>query len=211
MPFQLSYKAMHIVTSWPLLLLVHACVFGLLAVVLRLAVTFRRTGAVALSFGTSDSARDLTARCFYVWLPVVDFAGIVLYAAGHNPGPQLWNGPGGADALRWIGAALLGISLVWTCLAQSAMGSDWKMGVDDRHDGQLLTTGVFARSRHPVYLGIRVMLFGQLLVVQSWPALCLWLLSELLVQIQARFEEEAMMARHGNRYGAYRSTVRRWL
>lgn len=203
-------KATNVVTSWSLILLIHACVFGLVGVLFRLVVTFRRTGKVALSFGRSDSARDFTARCFYGWLPLVDFAGILYYAYAHNPGPLLWSGSS-ADALRWIGTALLWISLAWICLAQSAMGRDWKMGVDDRHDGALLTSGVFARSRHPVYLGIRVMLFGQLLVIQSWPALCLWLVSEILVQLQARFEEEAMVARHGNRYGAYCSAVRRWL
>lgn len=204
-------KATNIVTSWSLVLLIHACVFGLVDVLFRLAVTFRRTGAVPLSFGRSDSARDFTARCFYGWLPLVDFAGILFYAYTHNPGPLLWNGSGTADALRWIGTALLWISLAWICLAQSTMGRDWKMGVDDRHDGTLLTSGVFARSRHPVYLGIRLMLFGQLLVIQSWPALGLWLVSEILVQTQARFEEEAMVARHGDRYAAYCSAVRRWL
>lgn len=198
-------------TFWSLTLLIHACAFGLVAVLLRLVVTFRRTGTVPLSFGSSDSARDFTARCFYLWLPFVDFAGILFYAYADNSGPLVWNGSGSADALRWVGAALLGISLGWICLAQSAMGSDWKMGVDDRHDGALLTAGVFARSRHPVYMGIRVMLFAQLLVIESWPALCLWLISEVLVQLQARFEEQAMFVRYGARYEAYCAAVRRWL
>lgn len=198
-------------TRWPLILLIHACTFGFFAVVLRLALTLRRTGAVPLSFGRSDAARDFTARCFYVWLPLVDFAGVLFYAYTRNPGPLLLSGSGAADALRWIGAALLGMSLVWICLAQSAMGSSWKMGVDDRDDGELFTTGMFARSRHPVYTGIRAMLFGQLLIIASWPALCLWLISELLVQLQARFEEQAMMTRYGARYAAYCASVRRWL
>lgn len=198
-------------TFWPLVLVTHACTFGIIAVALRLVVTFRRTGTLALSFGRSDSARDFTARCFYVWLPLADFAGILFYAHTNNPGPLIWHGAGSANAIRWIGAALLGMSLVWICLAQSAMGSHWKMGVDDRDDGELLTAGVFAGSRHPVYLGIRVMLFAQLLVIESWPALCLWLISEILVQLQARFEEQAMLARHGAAYEAYCASVRRWL
>jgi protein-S-isoprenylcysteine O-methyltransferase Ste14 len=41
--------------------------------------------------------------------------------------------------------------------------------------------------------------------------LCLWLSAELLVQLQARFEEEAMEARYGALYRDYRAAVRRWL
>ena len=106
---------------------------------------------------------------------------------------------------------LLAAALVWVVLAQGAMGKSWKMGVDDAADGELCTSGLFAYSRHPVYTGIRVTMFAQLLVIGSWPALCLWVVSELLVQLQARFEEEAMQAAHGALYEHYCVRVRRWL
>lgn len=196
---------------WSLVPLIHALAFGLAAVVLRLAVAWRRSGTSPLAFGSSDGARDFTARCFYVVLPLVDLAFVVWYAFGGDPGPALWPAWSDADALRWSGTALLVAALAWVVLAQASMGSDWKMGVDERHAGGLLTTGLFAHSRHPVYTGIRATLFAQLLVIGSWPALCLWVVAELLVQVQARFEEDAMAARHGDRYRAYCARVRRWL
>ncbi len=52
---------------------------------------------------------------------------------------------------------------------------------------------------------------GQFLVIGSWPSFALSAASELLVQIQVRFEEEAMLARFGDRYLAYCERVRRWL
>jgi len=85
------------------------------------------------------------------------------------------------------------------------------MGVDDAADGELCTSGLFAYSRHPVYTGIRVTMFAQLLVIGSWPALCIWVVSEFLAQLQARFEEEAMEAAHGALYVRYCARVRRWL
>jgi len=91
------------------------------------------------------------------------------------------------------------------------MGRSWKMGVDDAADGELCTSGLFAYSRHPVYTGIRVTMFAQLLVIGSWPALCIWVVSEFLAQLQARFEEEAMEAAHGALYVRYCARVRRWL
>jgi protein-S-isoprenylcysteine O-methyltransferase Ste14 len=192
---------------WSLVPLIHACAFGLLAVVMRLAVSYRRTGALPLFLGKTDSPRDFAARCFYVWFPCADLAFVVHYALTGNPGPGLWD----AEAARWTGTALMALALAWVLAAQAAMGGDWRMGVDESHDGHLLTSGLFAHSRHPVYTGIRMTLGGQLLVIGSWPALCLWLLSELLVQLQARFEEEAMKARHGERYMEYCAAVRRWL
>jgi protein-S-isoprenylcysteine O-methyltransferase Ste14 len=196
---------------WSLLPLLHACVFGLVAVVARIVLVHRRSGVLPIAFGGADSARDLTARCFYAWLPLADLAFLVVYALRDDPGPLLWPATPWMDAVHSIGAGLLAVALVWVALAQAAMGTSWRMGVDDGGEGVLLTSGLFARSRHPVYTGIRATLFAQLLLIFSWPMLCLWLSAELLVQLQARFEEEAMEARYGALYRDYRAAVRRWL
>lgn len=196
---------------WSLLPLLHASAFGLVAVATRIVLVRRRCGTLPIAFGMSDSARDFTARCFYAWLPLADLAFVLCYALYGDPGPLLWAAMGAMDTVRWIGAGLLGVSLVWVALAQASMGTSWRMGVDDGEAGALLTSGLFSRSRHPVYTGIRTSMFGQLLLVPSWPMLCLWVAAELLVQLQARFEEEAMETRHGDLYRDYRVTVRRWL
>lgn len=196
---------------WSFLPLLHAGAFGLVAVVARTALVRRRGGVQPIAFGASDSARDFTARCFYAWLPLADLVFLLVYAACDDPGPLLWQAMPWIGTVRWIGASLLAVSLVWVALAQAAMGTSWRMGVDDGGAGALLTSGLFSRSRHPVYTGIRATLFGQLLLILSWPMLCLWVAAELLVQLQARFEEEAMGARHGAQYREYRSAVRRWL
>jgi protein-S-isoprenylcysteine O-methyltransferase Ste14 len=193
--------------SWSLVPLLHAIVFGGVAGAARLVLVRRHLGTSPLALGAGDSARDFTARCFYAWLPLVDFCYLVVEAIAGLPGPALWKG----DAVRIAGTVLLVAGLAWVAVAQTAMGSDWRMGVDDGARGRLCTHGPFARSRHPVYLGIRVTMLGQLLVVGTWPGLCLWAIEELLVQVQARFEEEAMVARFGDAYQAYRASVRRWL
>jgi protein-S-isoprenylcysteine O-methyltransferase Ste14 len=197
--------------SWSLVPLLHAIVFGGVAGAARLVLVWRRLGMSPLALGAGDSARDFTARCFYAWLPSADFCYLLLEAIAGLPGPSLWEGMAGVEAVRVAGTVLLVAGLAWVAYAQAAMGSDWRMGVDDSARGRLCTHGPFARSRHPVYLGIRVTMLGQLLVIGTWPALCLWAAEELLVQIQARFEEDAMAARFGSAYQAYRASVRRWL
>ena len=193
--------------SWSRVPLLHAIGFGGVAGAARLVLVRRRLGTSPLALGAGDSARGFTARCFYAWLPLADFCYLLVEAIAGLPGPVLWQG----DVVRVAGTVLLAAGLAWVAYAQAAMGSDWRMGVDDGSQGRLCTHGPFARSRHPVYLGIRVTMLGQLLVVGTWPALCLWAIEELLVQVQARFEEEAMAARFGGAYRAYRASVRRWL
>ena len=197
--------------SWSLCPLLHAFVFFLTAVLARLLMVRLRTGATPLALGDPESARGFTALCFYVWLPLADAVFVLSYAIGGEAGPALWSDRLLVEAGRWTGVGLLAAALVWVTLAQAAMGKDWKMGIADGGTGRLHTEGPFAWSRHPVYAGIRLTMLGQLLVIGSWPMLGLWTVSELLVRLQARFEEEAMAERHGARYREYCARVRRWL
>ncbi|TCG10071.1 hypothetical protein BZM27_01055 [Paraburkholderia steynii] len=135
----------------------------------------------AVSFSRGDSAHDFVARWF----------------------DQEWT--------RWIGVACMVVALIWVICAQATMGTAWRMGVDTRTRTELITTGPFALSRNPIYLGIRATILGQLLVVGTWPVLMIWVMSELLVQIQVRFEEEHMFRLHAQRYADYCSRVRRWI
>lgn len=76
----------------------------------------------------------------------------------------------------------------------------------------LVTTGVFAWSRNPIYL-------GDLLVLAAW---AVWLGNALSVlalgvfvvwitRFQIRPEEVALQARFGERFNAYCAHVRRWI
>lgn len=76
----------------------------------------------------------------------------------------------------------------------------------------LVTSGVFGRSRNPMYVGMAVMLVGWAVLLGS-P----WLLvgPALFVAFTTRFqilpEERAMRARFGDAYSSYVDRVRRWL
>lgn len=197
--------------TWPLLPLLHAALFGLGAVLLRIVRSWRSTGRSPVAFKSADTAHDFTARCFYLWLPLADLLYVLVYACSGNAGPMLNETVSKLTWLRIAGLLLLVLALVWVLLAQASMGRHWKMGVDQDSSGALCSSGLFALSRHPVYAGIRATMLGQLLLIGSWPMLCLWLLCELLVQLQARFEEAAMLRVHGELYGDYCARVARWL
>ncbi|WP_321951921.1 methyltransferase family protein [Burkholderia cenocepacia] len=195
---------------WRFIPLLHAGIFGTLAVVGRIVFAYG-VGRNALSFSSSGSVRDYVARHFYVWLPVVDGAFLVFYAVTGNPGPWIVKGLAAVEAIRWCGVACLFIALIWVVAAQSAMGASWRMGVDDQVRTDLITSGPFAVSRNPIYLGVRLTLFGQVLLVQTWPVLLCFVVCDLLAQIQVRFEEVHMSNLYPAEYAAYCARVRRWL
>lgn len=76
----------------------------------------------------------------------------------------------------------------------------------------LVTTGVYARTRNPMYVALSLLLSAWALFlggVWVWAGplvLVLW-----LDRLQIRPEEVAMQARFGADYAAYRARVRRWL
>ena len=77
---------------------------------------------------------------------------------------------------------------------------------------QVITTGVFALSRNPLYLGAALMFGGVALMMHT-----LWTLVTLLVSLVVCHyvlivpEENYLAAKFGEEYKAYSATVRRWL
>ena len=83
---------------------------------------------------------------------------------------------------------------------------------DLEHPSSLLTTGPYAFSRNPMYLGWAILAVGLAILVNSlWlaiAALAAWLYLQFLTIPQ---EEKALQRDFGAEYDAYRRRVRRWL
>lgn len=113
--------------------------------------------------------------------------------------------------MRRFGFGLLGASLILMFVAQWTMRDSWRIGLDHRMESPLVTRGIFAFSRNPVFLAMRVQVLGVALVLPGAASFLLVLLNEIPMQIQVRLEEEFLAARHGERYIDYRLKVRRWI
>ena len=77
---------------------------------------------------------------------------------------------------------------------------------------KLVTGGVFARTRNPMYLGLLLFLFGftlQVNIVGGIPLLVLFVLYITAFQIIP--EERAMLDVFGDEYREYMKKVRRWI
>ena len=76
----------------------------------------------------------------------------------------------------------------------------------------LVTSGVLAWTRNPMYLGMAIFYAGLALIVNSLAALILLPLVLAIVQKQVIAREEAYLERaFGDEYVAYKNRVGRWL
>ncbi|OGB24870.1 MAG: hypothetical protein A3I66_13785 [Burkholderiales bacterium RIFCSPLOWO2_02_FULL_57_36] len=114
-------------------------------------------------------------------------------------------------ALRSIGWILLAMALLWTVGAQYQMGLSWRIGIDMQHRTALVTSGLFAVSRNPIFLAMRLSLLGMMLIRPNAVTVAIWLVGDVLMQFQVRLEEAYLLQRHGSAYAVYSARVRRWI
>ncbi|RJL07361.1 isoprenylcysteine carboxylmethyltransferase family protein [Paracoccus aestuarii] len=86
----------------------------------------------------------------------------------------------------------------------------WRILYDAQKKGGLATTGVYARIRHPQYVGFVLVMFGFLL---QWPTLLTAAMFPILTVMYwrlARREERDTLDRHGEAYARYMQDVPAW-
>lgn len=177
----------------------------------RSYVTWRKTGVNPYALGSGDNVYDFVGRLFRATL-LACVLNVVLYtfwpAAYTMLTPIFWLN---APVFDYVGILLLAVSLVWVLVAQAQMGTSWRIGIDRQNQTKLVQTGVFGRSRNPIFLGMRVTLVGLFLVLPNALSFAVLILGEALIQVQVRLEEAHLAQLHGERYRQYRQKIHRWL
>lgn len=75
----------------------------------------------------------------------------------------------------------------------------------------LVTVGVYRISRHPMYLGFVLILFGVAILLGSLSALSVvFAFAVLMEYVFVRMEERMMATTFGDEWLAYKAKVRRW-
>ncbi len=115
-------------------------------------------------------------------------------------------------AIGIAGLATMLLGLILVLISQAAMGESWRIGVDETEHTALVTHGVFALIRNPIFTGMGVVLVGQLLAVPSLTAAAALAAFTAAVQIQVRAIEEPYLLRtHGEAYRSYVARTGRFL
>ncbi|GLV95126.1 MULTISPECIES: methyltransferase family protein [Streptomyces] len=118
----------------------------------------------------------------------------------------------GAAPLRWLGLATAAAGVVATLVAQSAMGTSWRVGVDSAERTDLVTSGLFATVRNPVFTAMTVTAAGLALMAPNAVAVLALVGLVAAVQLQVRIVEEPYLAAaHGAAYADYTARAGRFL
>src|SRR3954454_2241423 len=62
--------------------------------------------------------------------------------------------------IRWIGAAIMGVGVVIVAWGTRSLGRNLTPGTEPLQSGELISSGAYAHSRHPIYTGLVLLLTG---------------------------------------------------
>jgi len=101
--------------------------------------------------------------------------------------------------------------LVIFALALASFGGAWRVGIDHRAPGPLVTSGIFAYSRNPIFVFMDLYFLGSWLINRDVFTLIAALVTLIGIHFQILQEERFLAGRHGAAYDAYRRMVRRYI
>lgn len=170
----------------------------------------RRIGHSPNRFGAGDTAHDFVGRVYRVSGGILF---VFLVARAISPGVDAAAGsipvlvhPG----MAWLGLGILTLGGGVILAAQAGMGTSWRIGLDPERTG-LVTTGLFAWSRNPTFLGMMAVVLGAFLVAPTAVTGIVLAAAWVGFSIQIRMEEEHLHRMHGPAYDRYRAAVPRWI
>ncbi len=114
-------------------------------------------------------------------------------------------------AAKVIGVALVTMGLFIFLLAYISFGDSWRVGFDVKTPGALVTTGVFAVSRNPIYLFLDLWSFGIFLINGTLMFLVFAALTAAVIHWQIFQEEEFLFHLYGQPYQDYRGRTGRYV
>lgn len=112
--------------------------------------------------------------------------------------------------VKAIGAVLMLCGAIAYPIALICMGHSWRIGIDRSAPGALITSGIYAFSRNPIYLCFDMLLFGSFLI-QGTP-FCFLLTSSIAIMIHGIIlrEERFLKEHYADEYCNYCSRVGRY-
>lgn len=106
---------------------------------------------------------------------------------------------------------LLTLGVFFAAYSQAQMGGSWRIGVNTKNVGELVSHGLFRYSRNPVFLGMKIMFVALFLLIPSAFSATILAVAWLAMDVQVRIEEAVLAERLGDRYRSYAFGVPRWL
>jgi protein-S-isoprenylcysteine O-methyltransferase Ste14 len=182
---------------------------GVLTLVLVIGIVLvrvsmlRQRGIAAMKFGQIDKT-DFLIPPFAVFYFYIIFAA----AAGWpTVGPAFFR----SQAVAWIGVIFCLCGLLLLLWSVISFGRSFRVGIDMERPDQLITSGVFAFSRNPIYVAFAIILVGEFLILPVWITLAYIVAATWLFHRQVLREEGYLRQHYGQAYADYLNHVRRYV
>lgn len=108
-----------------------------------------------------------------------------------------------ASPLRIAGVALVTAGSGVFILALASFGESWRVGIDAKTPGGLVTSGMFALSRNPIFVFLDLYAFGTFLINGTLGFLLFALVLAIGVHYQILQEESFLRRTYGTAYQDY--------
>jgi len=113
--------------------------------------------------------------------------------------------------VRMFGTFVVTVAILLFIFAFLSFGSSWRVGLDPKTPGQLVTGGAFSISRNPIFVALDLWFIGIFLVQGSVFFLVFALVAMLLIHTQILREEKLLTELHGQSYRDYLKRAPRYL
>jgi len=120
----------------------------------------------------------------------------------------------GGTSSTWeliVGAAAALASLVLIVVAQLQMGASWRIGIERGAKPGLITHGLYAYSRNPIYAAVDLALAGAVFLIPTWLSAAIALGTWIGIAFQVRREEAYLSDAYGSAFADYARQVGRFV
>jgi protein-S-isoprenylcysteine O-methyltransferase Ste14 len=160
-------------------------------------------GIAAFKFGALDK-KDFLLPPFALLYIYIVLAGAFGWP---TPGHALFD----STATAWAGVGLCALGLVCFLLSLIAFGKSFRVGIDEDRPGTLVTSGIFAISRNPIYVSFILVFSGIFLILANWVLLLYVAAVTALIHRQVLREEASLKKIYSAAYADYCRKTRRYI
>jgi len=155
----------------------------------------------ALSRKKTKKRESIVQRLLYM-LPLI-FAFTLLFGTAARSGwlaTRLW--PDRLD-IAWVGVFLTACGVGIACWARYHLGSNWSGVVTLKEGHELIRTGPYRNSLHPIYTGMLLAILGSAVTVGEVRAAIAFVIAWLSFYIKARREESFLSQEFGPNFAEH--------
>ncbi len=176
----------------------------LLGMVFTRVLMMKRRGIEAVQFGK-------THKTDFLIPPFALFYFYFVFAAAFNLPTVSRQEFFHSGIIAWVGVLFCLAGLLLMLWSLISFGQSFRVGIDTEHPDKLITKGVFAFSRNPIYTAFAFILVGQFLIFPNWILLVYLIAGFWLFNRQVLREEDYLKEHYGKEYLEYCQRVRRYL